>query len=370
MHRRTDTNLEKPAEHTVHNGPLISFKYLIISILLSVVTMGAVIYFTYTPDTLHYLVPKRLPGIFIAIGVMFLKVYFFAAKIRTLADKAISWMASVRIALSWDFASAITPSTIGGAPVATYTMIREGIPLGKSSAIILYSVMLDQFWYAIAVPVILISEIWFEVVPDEIGMVGSATMFLIYTGLLLYGALLSYGLLVNPKGMKKVIQAIFRLPVLNRYSESINAEAENLENYSHELRRKPISFVLKAFFYSTMSWLCKIALPVIVVLSLLPAQEVLLSLRSIAMNLAFLIIPTPGGSGGVEGLFVLFMGPLIDRSAFIGLSVFVWRVITYYFSIGIGIMAMFWYVNRTVSKKLDKINIKETEREPAESGQE
>jgi len=107
---------------------------------------------------------------------------------------------------------------------------------------------------------------------------------------------------------------------------------------------------------------------VIVVLSLLPANEILLVLRSLAMNLAFLIIPTPGGSGGVEGLFAIFLGPLIDRSAFIGLAVFVWRVITYYFSIGIGIMAMMWYVNNTVSEKLEQINQKE--KEPAESGQE
>jgi hypothetical protein len=101
-----------------------------------------------------------------------------------------------------------------------------------------------------------------------------------------------------------------------------------------------------------MTWLCKIALPVIVVLSLLPADEVLLSLRSLAMNLAFLVIPTPGGSGGVESLFAIFLGPLIDRKAFIGLAVFAWRIITYYSSIGLGIFAMIWYVNDSVNQKL------------------
>jgi glycosyltransferase 2 family protein len=329
--------------------------------------MAIVIYLTYTPDTLHYLAPKRLPGIFIAIGVMFLKVYFFAAKIRILADKAINWWASIRIALTWDFASAITPSTIGGAPVATFAMIREGLPLGRSSAIILYSVMLDQFWYALAVPILLISGIWYQVLPEEIGLVGNATMFMIYAGLLIYGAVLAYGLLINPAMMKKIIKAVFKLPILRKFSDKVNAEADNLESYSHELRKKPLSFVMKAFFFSTMSWLCRVALPVIVVLSLLPAHEIMLVLRSLSMNLAFLIIPTPGGSGGVEGLFAIFLGPLIDRTAFIGLAVFVWRVITYYFSIGIGIMAMMWYVNHSVSEKLEEINKKQEE--PVASGE-
>jgi len=89
-------------------------------------------------------------------------------------------------------------------------------------------------------------------------------------------------------------------------------------------------------------------LPTIVILSLLPAPEILSFFRSMAMNLAFLVIPTPGGSGGVEGLFVLFQGPLIDRVAFVGLAVFLWRIISYYISIGFGMAVTTWYFNTSV----------------------
>lgn len=343
------------------NEPLISFKYVALSIGLSVISMAIVIYLTYTPGVLEHLKPKRLPGLFIAIAVTLLKVYFSAVKLRFLADKEISWMASIRIMLTWDFASSVTPSTIGGAPVATYAMTREGIKLGKSSAIILYGVLLDQFWYALAVPILLVASFYFEVLPSEIGLVGNATMVLIYTSLLLYGALLTYGLLINPESLKKIVKWVFRLPVLRRFSDHVNAEAEHLESYSQELSKKPASFMLKAFFYTTLVWLCKIALPVIVVLSLLPGDEILMVLRSLAMNLAFLVIPTPGGSGGVEGLFAIFLGPLIDRTAFIGLAVFAWRIITYYISIGLGVLAMAWYVNNKVTEKLEEINKEEEE---------
>lgn len=318
--------------------------------------MGIVIYLTYTPGILEHLKPKRLPGLVLAIFVTLLKVYFSAAKIRFLADKVIGKMASIRIALTWDFASAITPSTIGGAPVATFAMTREGIKFGKSSAIVLYGVMLDQFWYALAVPILLITGIWFQVIPEEIGLVGNLTMMFIYAGLLAYGAMLAYGLLINPASLKNFLKTIFSWPILRKYSDKVNKEADHLEEYSLRLREKPIGFVVKAFALSTMSWLCRIAIPVIVILSLLPGDEILLVLRSLAMNLAFLVIPTPGGSGGVEGLFAIFLGPLIERTAFIGLAVFVWRIITYHISIGLGIIAMFWYVNETVAEKLDDIN--------------
>lgn len=330
-----------------------SKKYLFISIALSVAGMGVVVYLTYTPGVLEYLRPKRLPGLFIALIVSFLRLWFVAARIRYLSEKKLSWLASFRVMLSWDFTSSVTPSTIGGAPMATYAMTREGFNLGQSTAIILYSVLLDQLFFAVAIPILLVAGLFYEVVPENIGMVGDVSMLLLYIGLLAYAGLMSYGVLKNPAAIKKVIKWVFSLPFLRRWKDKISDEAENLEAYSHALREKPTGFLPKVFFFTVMSWLCRIALPTIVILSLLPADEILSILRSLAMNLAFLIMPTPGGSGGVEGLFAIFQGPLIDRKAFIGLAVFLWRIISYYITIGLGMMAVSWYINRSVVENFD-----------------
>lgn len=314
--------------------------------------MGVVVYLTYTPGVLEHLKLKRLPGLFIALIVSFLRLWFAAAKIRYLSEKELSWVASFRVMLSWDFTSSVTPSTIGGAPMATYAMTKEGFKLGQSTAIILYSVLLDQLWFAMAVPILLVAGLYYDVIPNNIGVVGEVSMLLLYIGLLSYASLMAYGVLKNPAAIKKVITAVFRLPFLRRWKDTIEVEAKNLEEYSHELRKKPASFLLTTFFLSTMSWLARVALPTIVVLSLLPADVILSILRSLAMNLAFLIMPTPGGSGGVEGLFAIFQGPLIERKAFIGVAVFAWRIISYYISVGLGMMATTWYINRSVIDNL------------------
>lgn len=310
--------------------------------------MAFVIWLTYTPGVLEHLKPKRLPGLFIAVAVSFLRLWFSAAKIRYLSENQLSWIASFRVMLSWDFTSSITPSTIGGAPMATFALTKEKFSLGQSTAIILYSLFLDQLWFALAVPILVIAGFFFEVVPNNIGMVGHASMILLYVGLLSYAGLMAYGVLKNPNAIKKVVNFLFKLPFLRRWKDDVNEETDSLVEYSHELRKKPTSFLLKAFFLSTMSWLARVALPTIVVLSLLPADVILSVLRSLAMNLAFLIMPTPGGSGGVEGLFAIFQGPLMDNKAFIGLAVFAWRVISYYISIGFGMMATTWYINRSM----------------------
>jgi uncharacterized protein (TIRG00374 family) len=337
-------------EHTSEDPKqYLSKKYLFTSIGLSIATMAFVIYLTYTPGVLEHLKLKRLPGLVIALVVSFLRLWFAVARIRYLSEKTLSWMASFRVMLSWDFTSSITPSTIGGAPMATYALTKEGFNLGQSTAIILYSLLLDQLWFAIAVPILVVSGMFFEVIPANTGVVGHASMILLYIGLLSYAGLMAYGVLKNPRAIKKVVNFVFKLPILRRWKENISEEADNLVEYSHELRKKPPSFLLKAFFLTTMSWLARVALPTIVVLSLIPADVLLSLLRSLAMNLAFLIMPTPGGSGGVEGLFAIFQGPLIERKAFIGLAVFAWRIISYYISIGLGMMATTWYINHSVN---------------------
>lgn len=341
-------------------GSLFSYKYLAVSIVLSLLGMAVVVYWTYDPEAATYVVPKRWPGLFIALVVSMLRVWFTAAKFRFLSEKKLSWIAAFRVTLTWDFTSSVTPSTIGGAPMATYAMSKEGINVGVSSAMVIYSVLLDQIWYAIAIPLLLFMGLYFPIVPQNIGFVGELMMMLIYAGLLGYAAILAYGVFRNPAMIKKVVKAIFNLPFLQKYKENVASEAENMEQYAHELRKKPISFLLKALGLTILAWLARIWLPTIVILSMLPADVLLSFLRSVSMNFAFLVMPTPGGSGGVEGLFAIFQGPLIDRKVFIGISVFLWRLISYYISVGLGMMAVTWYINQSVVKKSEKNNL-ETE---------
>ncbi len=325
-----------------------SIKYLITSLSLSVLGMAVVIYYTYTPGIFEHLAFKRLPGLLIALVVSFLRVWFSAAKIRYLAEKKISWLASFRIVLVWDFTSAITPSSIGGAPMATYAMSKEELNLGQSTAIVLYAMVLDMFWFTLIIPLLFIAGFYFNVIPENIGWVGQGVMFIIYFALLAYASFLAYAVLGNPALLKKTIRVIFRLPFLRRFQDRVQKEADSLEKTSLELKNKPVSFLIKAFFLSSMSWLARIWLPTIVVLSFVPADVALSFMRSAAMNLAGLFMPTPGGSGGMEGLFAIFQGPLMYNKGFIGISVFMWRLISYYISIGLGMMATTWYLNRSV----------------------
>jgi uncharacterized protein (TIRG00374 family) len=343
LSQSTENSVQSPRD-------VLSGKYLFISISLSVVATAVVLYMTYTPEGFEHVRLKRVPGLIIACFVLFLRIWFTAAKIRFLAGRTISWAGAFRIVLSWDFASAVTPSTIGGAPLGIYAMTREHIPLGKASAITMYTLLLDQIFNVMIIPVLIIAGLYVEIIPNALGIVGESAMALVYISLLGYGLVLAYGVLINPEALKKGVALLFKLPGLRNSWAKVEKELDGLVETSDFLRKQPLSFLLNAYFLSSMAWLCRGALPAIVVLSFLPADEITLFLRSFAMSLATLFMPTPGGSGGVEALFVLFLGPLFDREAFIGIAAFIWRVITFYGIIGIGIMVVSWYLNNAVVK--------------------
>ncbi|MDI6401216.1 lysylphosphatidylglycerol synthase transmembrane domain-containing protein [Balneolaceae bacterium ANBcel3] len=322
-----------------------SAKYLVLSIVLSLTSMGLLIYFTYSPGLFDRLYWNRTPGLFIALFVVALRVWFLSAKIHYLSESRLSWLASLRVVLCWEFTSSVTPSTIGGAPMATYVMTREKVSLGQSSAIVIYAIMLDQLILVFAIPVLFGLGLFLPVVPENAGWAGQGAMILIYLLLLSYALFLSYGVFRNPGILKRTVNLVFSLPFLRRYRYKVAREAESLEAYSHELRKKPRSFVYKAFLLSTLAFLAKVWLPTIVLLSFVPADVLLSFLRSLAMTLAGMFMPTPGGSGGLEGLYALFQGPLMERREFLGIAVFMWRLISFYVLVGVGLFALSWYLN-------------------------
>ena len=345
------TNIPSGSTSPAANQVPIARHYALLSLSISLLTMAAVVWFTYEPGTLDRISLKRLPGLGIALVVSILRVFFIAAKMRFLSERALGWPASFRVALTWDFASMVMPSTIGGAPMATYAMSREGISIGKSTALTLYAMLLDQLWFVVAIPILLVAGAYYAIAPESVGTVGEGAMLMLYLSMLSYAAVLAYGVLINPDALKKMVSTIFKLPFLRQHRSRAEVETDVLVDASKELRSKSYGFLLKGFLISTLGWFARIWIATIVVLSFVPADVGHSFLRSLAMHLAGMFMPTPGGSGGLEGLFVLFQGPFMgERDYFIGIAVFMWRAIGYYITFAMGMFAASWYVNHSVAK--------------------
>jgi hypothetical protein len=71
------------------------------------------------------------------------------------------------------------------------------------------------------------------------------------------------------------------------------------------------------------------------------------------MLLGALIMPTPGGAGGIEGMYALFLAPLMP-TGMVAPTLLIWRLFAYYFFIAIGLVFASQIVRKSLVDRIDK----------------
>ncbi len=274
----------------------------------------------------------------LAVLMLGLRVLFGAWRLQYVAQGRLSFMASLRGQLSWDFFSNVTPSAIGGGPFAAVYVARDAdIPVGESYAILLFSMLLDQFWTALSVLVIIAVALVAPVFPDSIGRVGMWTLMAYFAGMLGWTVLFAYTMLRRPDWLETAAQWVCRHKWLRRFEEKVTTEMRQLRRRATLLRSRGVGFYLNGFLLTTASWLARYAMLVFIVWSVFPGLEKLLFfVRSMAMTLGSLIMPTPGSAGGIEGFYAAFLGPMMPETLVVPTLV-VWRVMGYYLFVLLGL---------------------------------
>ena len=156
----------------------------------------------------------------VAILCMGIRDLGYVIRIRVLSGDRLSWLQSLRIIFLWEFTSAVTPSAIGGTSIAILFVNKEGIKVGRSSAIVMATSFLDELYFILMFPLILIfvnhNQLW-NIPGASTAVIDSLFWFAIigYSIKLLYLLILSYGLFKNPRGLKYLIMKCFKLRILS-----------------------------------------------------------------------------------------------------------------------------------------------------------
>jgi glycosyltransferase 2 family protein len=290
------------------------------------------------------------------IGYMF--------RIRVLTDKELSWKKAFRVIMLWEFSSALLPSAVGGTTIAMIFVNKEGVNLGKSTAVVMATSFLDELYFIIMFPLLLLvisvpklffvdgvfnnTFLWFAIVG--------------YSMKFIYIIMLGYGLFINPRGLKWLIMQVFRLPFLRKYRQKANITGDDIITSSHELKRKNIWFWLKAFGGTFFSWCSRYLVVNAIMLAFFGVTDhFLLSARQLVMSNMMLVAPTPGGSGFSEFFFRTYLRDfiMVDPSlvkSFADLLALLWRIVSYYPYLVIGSILLPWWIKKKyVEKQIDKV---------------
>ena len=203
----------------------------------------------------------------------------YMIRIRILSEKDLTWLQAFRIIMLWEFTSALTPSTVGGTAVAVVFIHKEGISVGRSTSIVLATSFLDELYFVIMFPLILLvvgGDVLFTTSLQGTGIALLNNLVVVavigYVIILAWVILVGYGLFVDPKKIRKIIIWFFRLPILKRWHKAAVKAGDDIVESSNELKKKPFMFWIKAFTATFLSWTSRYWVVNAILLAFLPLR--------------------------------------------------------------------------------------------------
>ena len=294
--------------------------------------------------------------IVIAIAMMLVRDIAYMYRIIILTDSHLNWKQAFNIIMLWEFSSAISPSVVGGTAPAIFFLHKEGLSVGRSTAVVLTAILLDEVFFIVSVPLVYFFYGNRIFPPEAVNYVDLIYGFFIGYGIIfLYSLLLAYALFINPYVFKSFVSWVFLFPVLRRWRLQTRKSANQLIRSSKIIKKKPAGYWIKSmsatiFSWTGRYWVVNFLLMAFFVQSHNFYDQFLIYGRQLTMWIILLISPTPGGSGIAEYIFVDFLRDFIPNASWGTTLAIFWRLISYYPYLFIGVIILPVWVRRVYKK--------------------
>ena len=315
---------------------------IVLPIILGLAVTGFFLYSEYDESSFSEFSFTSMTILWVAIAflLMVARDVGYMLRLNILTSGELSWRKLFNIIMLWEFTSAITPSAVGGTSVAIFFVNKEGISLGRSAAVVMVTSFLDELFFVIMFPLILLvvgNSNMFGLTDADSNML-SHFMYIALLGYsvkLLYVIVLSYGLFFNPRGLKWLLLIIFKWSVLRKWRPQALATGNELVDASKFFRHRNWIFWLKAFGATSLSWIARYWVVNALIISFIGIntlglwEHIELFGKQLVMWIMMLVSPTPGGSGFAEYVFKEFLTSYITAGGAIALAL-IWRMVSYY----------------------------------------
>ncbi len=279
---------------------------------------AAVIYFTFDIRTLEYLTLFEPRCILLALASLSIGLFFDGLRLITLANvtnEKLTLRQVVNVVLSNYFLALVTPGASGGAIAQVMFMRKAGVPVAKSTVVVLVRTVMSIIFLILLVPVVLHLDRdivnWMPAYILTILSVAFISLPIIVISLL------------HTQYPEKLIEACTRKFSYTTQQNCIIWYGQ-FKNAVYVMGKHPFK-VLKAFIESGLSLLF--------IYGTVPAYFTGLDFgfdliqvmgRMVLLNLVLYFTPTPGGSGIAEAGFVVLFTNLLPNGT-VGIMAVLWR---------------------------------------------
>lgn len=340
----------------------IGFGKIFIPMLLGLVVVGVMMWYQLDVEELQSISWDRHILLWISLALLcyVFRHIFYAWRLKVLSNNDFGWWKSIELIFIWEFASSVSPTSLGGSAVALFLLAQEKISTAKTVAIVLYSVVVDTLFFILSMPIlyfILGANVIRPGMTDLSNLDGFGLTFILVLILMtIYGLLLFYGLFIDPKMIQTFFIWLSNRKVLKRFHNSLRSTADDIIVSSKEMAKQSWSFHLKSILSTAGAWIFRFLAINCIIIALVPQTsldmwtQLLLYGRGEVMYAVTAFSPTPGGSGIAEIVFGGFYSDYISSGISFLAAIF-WRLITYYPYLIIGVVLIPNWIRKVINRR-------------------
>lgn len=277
--------------------------------------------------------------IFMAVLLLVVRHLAYSARLRTLSGKVFSWRKCIELIFIWEFSSAVSPTSVGGSAVALFVLSQEKLPAAKTTAIVLYTIVLDSLFFVATIPILY----WIfgpSIIRPELTSIDSLdgwalTFVGAYIFMALYGAFFFFALFLRPDRGRAFLLWLSTSWLFGRWEGRLKKLGEGFVEASREMWRREFVYHLQGFLYTAVAWSMRFFIITCLIIAIVQGvpgdffSQLKLYARLETMFVILAFSPTPGGAGFHEFVFGGFLSDYVPVgiAAFVA---FIWRLLTYY----------------------------------------
>jgi uncharacterized protein (TIRG00374 family) len=296
-----------------------------------------------------------------AILILLLRDVSYIYRIKNLTHGELSVKGSAYTILLWEFASAVTPSVVGGTTVAVFILAKEGIKFGKALAYVMLTAVLDNAFFLLAAPIALLTTN-----SDIFTIIGKRTIFgfhlpveqifyVSYSLIAIYTFVMAYSLLINPRSFKWLLLKITKYRLLRKWRAAANTQSSEMVLASAQLKGASKTYWIKAIISTIVIWSARYLMLNFLITAFTDgigfAAQIDIFSKQIILWVVQLVSPTPGAAGIAEKFFDLFFKGSNYGSDDLWVPLaFLWRIFTYYAYLIAGVIIFPRWLKRVSEK--------------------
>lgn len=271
-----------------------------------------------------------------AFAMMGVRDFGYMLRIRTLTDKQLSWKQSFYVIMIWEFASALTPGVVGGTAVAMFILNKEKITMGRSTAIVVITALMDNLFFILIVPLLLLFINYDAIFPDSTLSMKHSINFFFWMGYAIMFAvcvLLFLSIFLFPNLIKSILVGVCKIPFLKKFKTKAIETGDEIRVTSRQFSSRPFSFWISVFLSTCLSWTGRYLVINMIMMAFLHIgflDHLLIFAKQFIMWVMMLVSPTPGASGVAEWAFSSLLSDLAPSALVIVSLGIVWRLVSYF----------------------------------------